>query len=899
VTEDLVCRTRLHERLDLGLETPVTLVAAPAGYGKSMLVSHWAESRERPCAWVSLDEADSDVGLFLRYIVAAVQSVAPGSCEEVAGLLHAANLPSGPVLARTLANELDELDTPVVLALDDYHRIARESGVHPLLSVLLDHPPPPLRLVIATRRDPPLPLGALRAAGRLTEVRLQDLRFTDRETAELLAAAATVSVGEEALGHLQHEVEGWAVGLRLLVLALRHVENPESFLMELRGGFPQIQEYLLREVLGAQPPEVREGMLRASILERFCSELLDAVCAPGEDSAPRGPSGAELLQELQQGHLFTVPLDARGEWFRYHHLFRELLQGRLRGSATAERIAALHLRASEWFESRGLVGESIDHALAAGDLPRAAELVERHRHAELDADRWYVVDTWLARLPEAIKSQRPGLLLAQAWSSFFTLRLDRMASFLDRVEPLLAETTGEPGLLGEVHYFRGYLSYWGGEGEASRRHFEEALQRLPAGQQLIPGEAALHLGLARSMTGQKGQAVRELRDRIRDADPARSVFLSRLIGGLALIDLLSGDLPRARAEARRLLEVARESRLRNTEGWAWYMSACTHLHALDLVEAADHFARATELRYVLETVAAVDSLAGLALTQQLLGRSDEAEETVGRLEEFAGERDDPGALSVARSCRARLALLRGERDAAAQWARSFDETPESATLFVWVEVPGLTQVRTLVALGTEESLGPALERIEDHRALAESCGYTCQTIEAVVLQSLALEKQGRGEEAGRVLAEALALAGPGGWIRPFVEAGPMMAGMVERLRGMADPPALIDRVLAAFGDEGPVSAGEPSAPVGPADEVPRAIRTSPVGERRPLEDLTNRELDILELLAQRLQNKEIADRLSISPQTVNYHLKHVYQKLEVGGRRRAVDRAMERGLLRG
>jgi LuxR family maltose regulon positive regulatory protein len=202
-------------------------------------------------------------------------------------------------------------------------------------------------------------------------------------------------------------------------------------------------------------------------------------------------------------------------------------------------------------------------------------------------------------------------------------------------------------------------------------------------------------------------------------------------------------------------------------------------------------------------------------------------------------------------------------------------------------------------VGTEESLGPALERIEDHRALSESCGYTCQTIEAVVLQSLALEKQGRGEEAGGVLTEALALAGPGGWIRPFVEAGAVMEGMLERLRGTSDQPTLIDRVLAAFGDEGPVSAGEAPAAVTPGNEVPRAIRTSPVGERRPLEDLTNRELDILELLAQRLQNKEIADRLSISPQTVNYHLKHVYQKLEVNGRRRAVDRAMERGLLRG
>ncbi len=486
--------------MDLGLSTPVTLVAAPAGYGKSMLVSHWADSLERLCAWVSLDEGDSDLGLFLRYVVAAVQKAVPEACEETAGLLHASRLPSVPVLVRTLANELDALDAPFVLVLDDYHRISMDSGVHGFLDGLLQHPPEPLRLVLTTRRDPPVSLMALRAASRLTEVRLRDLQFDGPETAELLATAGKVAVGEDALGNLREQVEGWAVGLRLVALALRHVEDPDVFLGELRGGLPHTQEYLLREVLAAQPSEVRDRMLGASILDRFCPEVLDAVFGPGN---PSGPGGRELVDRLERHSLFTISLDARGEWYRYHHLFRDLLRGLLRESASAEEIAALHSRASEWFESRGLIGESIGHALAAGDVVRAAELVERHRHAELDADRWYVVDTWLARLPAEIKAQRPGLLLAEAWANFFQLRLDRMASLLEQVEPLLDEEKTEPGLSGEVHYFRGYLSYWEGEGEDGRDHFEQALERLPEGQQLIPGEAALHLGLARCMIGQK------------------------------------------------------------------------------------------------------------------------------------------------------------------------------------------------------------------------------------------------------------------------------------------------------------------------------------------------------------------------------------------------------------
>ncbi len=261
--------------MDLGLATPVTLVAAPAGYGKSMLVSHWADSLERPCAWVSVDEGDSDLGVFLRYVVAAVQKTVPESCEETDGLLHASHLPPVPVLVHTLANELDALDAPFVLVLDDYHRISMDSGVHGFLDALLQHPPEPLRLVLTTRRDPPLSLMALRAASRLTEVRLRDLQFDGAETAELLASTGKVAVGEDALGNLQQQVEGWAVGLRLVALALRHVDSPDAFLSELRGGLPHTQEYLLREVLAAQPEEVRAAMLRASILDRFCPEILD------------------------------------------------------------------------------------------------------------------------------------------------------------------------------------------------------------------------------------------------------------------------------------------------------------------------------------------------------------------------------------------------------------------------------------------------------------------------------------------------------------------------------------------------------------------------------------------------------------------------------------------------
>jgi LuxR family maltose regulon positive regulatory protein len=346
----------------------------------------------------------------------------------------------------------------------------------------------------------------------LNELRLQDLQFTGPESSELLAKTAKITLSGDALTNLQHEVEGWAVGLRLVSLALRHVENPESFINDLHGGLPTMQEYLLQEVLAGQPSEVRDGILKASILDRFCPEVLDAVCGNG---GPAGPGGRELIELMQQGNLFTTSLDARGEWFRFHHLFQDLLKKRLQQNASEQEIATLHSRAGAWFESQGLITESIEHALAAGDVERAAETVERYRHAEMDQDRWYVVEKWLAKLPDEVKSQKPGLMLAEAWASFFRLRLERMASILEQVEALLGDQTTEPALLGELNYIRGYLSYWGGEGEKARQYFEEALERIPEKNQLIRGEAELHLGLARCMVGQKELGFQGLKERVR------------------------------------------------------------------------------------------------------------------------------------------------------------------------------------------------------------------------------------------------------------------------------------------------------------------------------------------------------------------------------------------------
>ena len=356
--------------------------------------------------------------------------------------------------------------------------------------------------------------------------------------------------------------------------------------------------------------------------------------------------------------------------------------------------------------------------------------------------------------------------------------------------------------------------------------------------------------------------------------------------------------PQAGAQGERLQALTRKIGIPNSDAWASHLLGCLYLHSHELERAARHFAEAVEQPYALHTLGAIDALAGLALSRQLMDQPEEAAEAAGRLEEFARELNEPQYLAVAQSCLARLSLLKGEIAPALEWARSVRGAPAPMAVFLWTEVPWITRARVLIATGTEENLGEATERLAALRQQSEEYRFTGQVIEVSVLQALALERQGRVEEARKALKESAALAQPGGWIRPFVEAGPVMAGMLQRLRGKDPTEDFARRILAVSDNDGAAAPREAAGPTAPKLVPALVARTSPAGERRPLEDLTNRELDILELLAQRLQNKEIAERLSISPQTVNYHLKHIYEKLETSGRRQAVARAVELGILK-
>jgi len=415
VAPDIVPRKRLSDRLEEGRHFPLTLISAPAGYGKSTLASRWVASDDSPFGWVSLDEVDNDPRQFLSYLLAAIKNVFPRIHLKTETLLESDQLPSATEVARYLLNDLNQMSEPFTLVLDDYHCISKPA-VNDLMAALLAYPVRPLRLVLLTRKDPSLPIASLRGSGRVTEIRISDLLFTPTEVATFMNRMLGVPIDVDTAELLDVKTEGWAVGLRLVGLYLRGKKDLKASVQELSRRSVYIADYLFAEVLSRQDPEMVAYLLEASILERFCAPLCNQMHGNGTNRDHRPPAvGAEqFIQWLLESNLFAIALDDEVVWFRYHHLFKEFLNCMLRKQKGKGRIEGLHRLAGKWFAENGLIEEAIRHLLAAGDSPEAIQLVIAHRHELMNSSRFVRLSRWLAAFPEDTLAQEPLLMTTSA-----------------------------------------------------------------------------------------------------------------------------------------------------------------------------------------------------------------------------------------------------------------------------------------------------------------------------------------------------------------------------------------------------------------------------------------------------------------------------------------------------
>lgn len=896
------------QQLSAAMDKRLILVTAPAGYGKSTLLAEWLHSSDLSWAWLSLDQADSDLATFLAYFIAAIQTADPGSCKNVQDILQGPRLPSLTQLATALINDLAELSNDVILVLDDYQLI-KERAVHELVNALAYRRPRRLHLVISARANPPLPLPQWRARGYMAEIRAADLCFTGDEAQAFLAQEIGEALPERVAADLVALTEGWITGLKLAAISIRdraaRAGHGGDFVFtyeDLRAASANrhIADFLLEDVFSRQPRAIREFLIRTSILDQFTAGLCDAL---GSDSAIAGAAagaviGAEagdaddsvpayqahfVLKWIERANLFIIPLDGEQRWYRYHHLFRELLSHRLKQKHTAAEIAQLHVRASAWLAGEGLIEPALGHALAGGDMQRAADLVEQHRHVLLDSDNWRTLERWLGLLPEELVQARPGLLMARAWVLHFQSRLSDAALIIqaisDRLPDLDVTDAQTRALQGAVAVFRGHFAHGKNQFDEAIACAEVALELIPHDCSYARGIAAIVLGLSSQAIGNGTVAASTLKYFF-DHDPDRgSPFALRALLTLAWMDCIAGRWDKVRVQAEYGLKLADQAARGLLAGWAHLFLGLHHYQWNDLDRAIEHFGAAAQSRYRLNKACASSCLIGLSLSYFAQGKPRQAVETADVLAEFALEAQDPGMLFESQAFRAHLSLLQNDVAPALHWAQTTDFA-SGFGVFNLSEAPSITQLRAFIADGAPASLGAATSLLESALAFARSTHNVWRQVELLAIQALLLRAQGQTEAALDALEQALALARPGRFVRSFLDLGQDLADLLTELARRDRQADYACELLAAFGQ-----------PVRKLDHA------GPKANGHLIEPLTNREVEILNLIGQHLSNEEIARALFVSPLTVKSHIRNLFDKLGVKRRRFAIQRARELGLL--
>ena len=888
----LVARPRLSDRLSQGAESAVTLVSAPAGFGKTTLLAEWLAAPAaggRSVAWLSLDQRDNDPALFWTYLVAALQTAAPGVGASALSLLQSPQPPPREAVLATLLNELDAIAGDVVLVLDDYHLIDAHD-VQDGMAFLLEHLPAQIHLVIAGRADPALPLARLRGRGELVEIRAADLRFTPDEAAAYLTSVMGLALTAQDVATLEERTEGWITALQLAALSLSGRDDVAGFIAGFAGDDRYIVDYLAEEVLQRQPDHVRSFLLHTSILDRLTGPLCDAVT--GQDG------GKAILEALERGNLFLVPLDDRRRWYRYHHLFADVLHARLLDEQP-DRVHELHQRASDWYERNGERSEAIRHALAGEEFERAADLVELAIPATRQGRQDATLRRWLEALPEELIQVRPVLSIAYVGALMVRGELEGVEALLRDAERWLATSTGlrekpQPPPAGMVvvdeDAFRDLPSaianYRAGQARilgdvaGTMAHARRALELVREDDHVGRGAAAALLGLAYWTSADLDAAHRWYAAGMASLEKAH--YLSDVVGGaITLADILiaQGRLREAMSTYERGLQRATEEAGPALRGAADMHVGMSQLccESNDLDAATQHLLSSRELgehaglpknryRWRVAMARIRQAQGDLAGALALLHEAD-------RL--YVGD-FSPNVRPIP-ALRVRVLIAQGELGAALGWVRERGLEVEDDLSYL-SEFEHITLARVLMAQYTAEpadpSISDATRLLERLLRAAEEGARTGSVLDILVVQALAHQARGDIPAALAALQRALLLAEPEGYVRIFTDEGPPMASLLKAAAKQGIAPNYVGRLLAAINK---------SEDLRPA-------------KQGLVEPLSERELDVLRLLGTDLDGPDIARELIVSLNTVRTHTKNIYAKLGVNSRRAAVRRAQELNL---
>ncbi|MCX8061681.1 MAG: LuxR C-terminal-related transcriptional regulator [Anaerolineales bacterium] len=864
-----VKRPDLVARIEEGLRFrhPLILISAPAGYGKSALVAEWRESVQRTVTWLSLDDSDNEPLRFFLYLIAALQKADPTIGTELRALLEANQLPPRETLVALLTEDLLASKISLVCVLDDFQSI-QDPFIFDILQELIAQPLP-LQFIIVTREDPAMPLGRLRAHAQLTEIRAADLRFTKKEIESFFRELIQIPLSEAELSLLEQRTEGWVAGLQLVALSMKGRKDPSAVIASLSGDNRHILSYLTEEVLKQQAPTVQEFLLQTSILTKFNADLCNAV-AQRSDSA-------WLLEQLLTSNLFLTPLDDEGHWYRYHHLFADMLLGLLRRSQP-QQLQGLHLRAAKWFEHQDMPLEAIDHALAAADFARSAKLLEKHTWTLLNQGYARQVEAWLQSLPAEWRARSLRANLSFAWMYLLRGNFAEVMPYLEQVESALETAAAEGDLQAECLALKANLKQAQGRIMEAIEHAENALNVVSPENIRVLGLAYLGLGAGYRQAGQFDRAVEALQQAVHfSRDSGDSVTGALAISHLVLMSLQYGRLTFAEQVSTQMIEQMEKSKeaVSPIIGAVYGALGLVYYERNQVEQAREAYLRGIQLSTFLGHRASLVytklNLARLLLTE---GDLDGAVKNLQDAQELI-QAGAPGWLRpslIAHQVEYFLAV--GNLPEAEAILQQSGITDGDKVIHAPDEIQ-LAYLHILLRHREEEHLREGIKLAERIVTVAEGSQRNYTTMLASVLGALIHEKLGDAKSASEWLERALAIAEPEGYLRSLVDKGAEVAQILRRLKKKTD---YVHKLLAAF----------------PVMER-TSIRSHP--PEGLVEPLSERELEVLRLLAKGTTYAEIAEQLVVSLNTVRFHIKSIYRKLGADKQVKAIERAREVGLL--
>lgn len=866
---NLVPRPNLFDLLEQGMQLNqrLTLVAAPAGFGKTTLVADWLRQAGHPVAWLTLDERENDPARFLAYLIAALNRVDRGIGNTVETLSRSPQPPETESLLTLLINDISAFRKHFTLTIDDYQAI-NNPAVHNLLAFLLENQPPLMHLVILSREDPPLPIARWRARGQVNDIRQQDLRFTGVEANYFLNGIMALDLEEGEVTSLQQRTEGWIAGLQLAALSMRGQEDPRGFVRSFTGSSRYILDYLFEEVFKRQSADVKSFLLQTSILERLSAPLCDAVT--------NSSNSQDLLQQLERANLFLVPADQSRTWYRYHRLFAEFLRHRLRITNTSYELE-LQRRAGHWFEEHACFEEALNHMLAAADWPEAERLlvmaaVEAIRYGQL-----LTVQRWLDVFPDDIVENSYNLTALKAFGFLLAGQLEEAAAFTEMARKILP---AEPSSfnLGFLTALRSYLALIQGDFLQAQELASKALDYLEEEDPYyLRGSILNSLAQALTQSGDLKGAIKSYQQIVRlSQETNQSLFAVGPLSSQAWLLHLQGKRREAMARCQDVISLCNDTSDRElpVSGAAHMVLGIMHYEANDLETARIHLLKARNFGDQMGLASGIPHFCRIHLARLQLAAGEEkaAQVTIDEARQIANRYQSPAVSFMVAGAEADLCLRQGDVAAAEHFVERFalspDDTPTHAS-----ESHYFTFARLLLAKKKLIEVNRLLANLEQFAAAG---GRQRTLITVYILQALAWQAQRREEQAILKLESALRLAAPEKYRRAFLEEDSALFPLLAKIQ--QESPHFVHQLL----EEEPVELG----------------RRASGGLNQPLlVPLSDREIEVLNLIASGLSNQEIADRLFISLGTVKTHAHSIYGKLDVGGRTQAVARAREIQLL--